>query len=118
MSEKQAVRHTNEGVVTATRHDFGFIDRLRRKVGCRIQTWEVDLVALSDEDKNKLSYWGTGTPGHWFCSQVMNTRDGIGYGAHQSAMYHKTDAARASYIAKYIDGSKKRMWKKFAEYNR
>jgi len=97
------------------RPDYGFIDRLGRKVGARVHTYEQDHEELP---ANYEGYCWRGTPGHKWIVIAHNTRNGHPYG---SATFHRTcstEEARDKAILKYLNDSSRQLRKKFAEYNR
>jgi len=100
---------------TIDRPDFGFIDRLGRKVGAYVRTYETDYEQLPDDF---IGYHWKGTPGHKWIVAAHNTRNGQTYGSASFCKEFDTAEARDKAILKYLNESSKRLGKKFAEYNR
>jgi len=106
------------------RHDFGFIDRLGRKVGARVIQYEVDYVEMTQDylDKHQRAtgycYSWRGTPGHKFKVWAHNTRNGETYGSACFSRVCSSAEERDEALLKYLNDSSRQLRKKFAEYNR
>lgn len=92
----------NDITLTSTAKEFQK-DLKGRMIGAAISTGTVDFVPTAHPGS------GYHLPaGHYFWARVQATRNGRGYGAHQSPSYFKTEIEVGNYVARRIADMEKR----------
>lgn len=86
-------------------HAFDAWDRFDRQIGARVETW-ISTFTPTPEGAHNLGR--RVAPGRYFAFRPWATRDGKAYGPIQRTAYFETEADRAAYVARYLDGARKR----------
>ena len=87
--------------------DFGIKDEKGRAVGVVVMRADCEMV----ESENNYGY--DYPPGSGYTADVMAARNGSTYGAINPFIYFPSEEAREAWIAKRVDGTKKRYLKKY-----
>lgn len=86
-------------------HDFGVTDKKGRAIGAQLVFQTRELVASTDGFGLAIE------PGNYFCFTPHATRGGETFGAFSGTRYFKSEAARATAVAKYLADASKRALK-------
>lgn len=88
---------------------LGRFDEKGRKVGVLIVQWECDAVAVADDQSGYTQI----EPGHYFFARVQPTRNGVSFGASQTAFYHRDLDRVTEWIKRRVDSTDRRYARKY-----
>jgi hypothetical protein len=108
MPTVKVLRQANYKKEPAVEIDFGVFDGKGRRMGCRYQICEFDIVEVEIEEFPGVNTSRVPVPGHYWQVHVQATRSGFAYGpsTNRSGLYTKLPDAW-DYATKYVARARK-----------